>query len=54
MDFQCLSEDLGGRPTRLYEIVTLRPMLEGYHDAFGYMCGGAVLQGPNAVPRTPQ
>ena len=26
----------------------------GYHGAFGYMCGGEVLPGPTAVPRTHQ
>ena len=42
------------RPTRLYELLPLHNMLDGYHGASGYMCGGEVLPGPTAVPQTPQ
>ena len=45
-DFQWLAEDLSKRPTRLYEIVLIQPTLYSYHDAFGFMCVGAVLLGP--------
>ena len=51
-DFRWLASDLAQRPTRLYELVPLRPTVDGYHDASGYMCGGVVLPGPTAVPRT--
>ena len=53
-DFQWLAEDLGRRTTWLYEIVPLHTTLDGYHNAYWYMCGGAVLPGPTAVPRTSQ
>ena len=50
-DFKCLEEDVAKRPTRMYEIVPLRPTMDGYHDASRYMCGGMVLPGPTAIPR---
>ena len=53
-DFRCLVEDLSKRPTRLSEIIPLQPTLDGYHNAPGYMCGGALIPGPKAVPRTHQ
>ena len=53
-DFGCLSEDLSKFPTRLYELVPLHSMMDGYHKTYVYMCGGAVLLGPTAVPRTPE
>ena len=53
-DSRLLVNDLSKHPTRLYELVLLHPTLDGYHNASGYMCGGAVLPGPTAVPRTPQ
>ena len=53
-DFPCLEEDLSKLHKRLYEIVPLQTMLDGYHDASGYMCGGAVLTGPREVSLTPQ
>ena len=53
-DFWWLVENLSKLPTRLYELVPLKPTLNSYHYASGYMCGGAVLPGPMAVPRTPQ
>ena len=34
----------------MYEIVTLRPTMDGYHDAYGYMCAGVVLPGPTYIP----
>ena len=53
-DFPCMTEDLSKLHTRLYDIVPLQTMLDGYHDASGYMCEGEVILGPMAVPRTPQ
>ena len=38
--FRWFSEDLVRRPTRLYDLMTLHPTLDGYHYASGYMCGG--------------
>ena len=51
-DFKWLAEDVAKRPTRMYELVPLRPTVDGYHNASGYMCGGVVLPGPTATPRT--
>ena len=51
-DFKWLAEDVAKRPTRMYKLVPLRPTVDGYHDASGYMCGGVVLPGPTATPRT--
>ena len=42
-DFQWLSDDVENRPTCMYEIVPIRPTVDGYHNASGYMCGGVVL-----------
>ena len=53
-DFFWLAQDLERRPTHLYKLVLLHTTLGGYHDAFRYMCGGAVLPGPITVPRTPE
>ena len=50
-DFKWLDEDVSNCPTRMYELVPLRPTADGYHDASGYMCGGVVLLGPTAIPR---
>ena len=36
----------------MYELVPLRPTVDGYHDASGYMCGDVVLPEPTATPRT--
>ena len=44
-DFCWLAEDLSQFPTRLHGIVPLQPMMDRYHDTYGYMCGGAVLLG---------
>ena len=53
-DFRWLVEDLSQRPTRMYGLVPLQATLDGYHDASRYMCEGAVLPGPTAVPQTSQ
>ena len=41
---------------RIYELVPLRPTMDGYHDASGYICGGVVLPVPTSLPLilTPQ
>ena len=36
-NFKWLAEDVDKRPTRMYELVPLRPTVDGYHDASGYM-----------------
>ena len=41
--FKWLADDVSKRPTRMYELVPLRPTVDSYHDASGYMCGGVVL-----------
>ena len=51
-NFKWLAEDVAKRPTRMYKLVPLRPTVDGYHDSSGYMCGGVVLPGPTATPRT--
>ena len=50
-DFHWLSEDVANLPTRIYELVPLRPTMDGYHDASSYMCGSVVLPEPTAIPR---
>ena len=52
--FRCLVEDRSKLPTRLNELVPLQTMLDGYHEASGYMCGGGVLPGSTDLTRTPQ
>ena len=42
-NFKWLANDVAKRPTEIYELVPLRPTVDGYHDASGYMCGGMVL-----------
>ena len=37
-DFRWLEEYLIRRPTGLYELVPLQPMMDGCHDASGHMC----------------
>ena len=49
-DFKWLAEDVANRPTCMYELVPLRPIVDGYHDASRYMCGDMVLLGPTAIP----
>ena len=39
-DFRWLVEDLDSRPTRLAEVVPLRPVADGLHDASGVGAGG--------------
>ena len=50
-DFKWLAEDVANRPTRMYELVPLRPTVDGYHNSSGYMCRGVVLPGPTSIPR---
>ena len=50
-DFKWLADDVSKRPPWMYELVPLRPTVDGYHDASGYMFGGVVLPGPTATPR---
>ena len=50
-DFKWLAEDVANCPTQMYELVPLRPTVDGYHDSSGYMCGSVVLPGPTAMPR---
>ena len=40
--------------TNIYELVSLNPNLDGYHDVYGYMCGESVIPGPKLLPRTLQ
>ena len=42
-EFHLLTEDISKFPTRLYELMTLHPTMDAYHDASGYTCGRAVL-----------
>ena len=51
-DFLWLAEDVANFPTRMYELVPLRPIVDGYHDASGYMCSKVVLPGPTTIPRS--
>ena len=50
-EFKWLAEDVANRPTRMYELVPLRPTVDGYHNASGYMNGGVVLPGTTDIPR---
>ena len=52
-EFCWLAEDLIKRPTSLYDLMPLQPIVGGYHDSSGYICVEAVLPGPTAVPWTP-
>ena len=49
-DFRWLAEDVSNRPTSIYELVPLRPTVDGYHKTFSYMCGAVVFPGPMAIP----
>ena len=42
-EFHLLTEDLSKYPTSLYELMPIHPTMDVYHNASGYMCGGAVL-----------
>ena len=48
VDFSWLAENLANRPTCIYKLVPLRPTVDGYHNAYGYMCGSVLLPGPMA------
>ena len=48
--FLWIAEDLSKRPARICELVPIRPTLDGYNKASGYMCIGVVLQGPTTIP----
>ena len=50
-DFRWLARDLEARPTRLAEVVPLRPVADGHHDASGAGAGGVWWPGSQAVPR---
>jgi len=50
-DFRWLVEDLDRRPTRLAEVVPLRPVAEGHHDASGAGAGGVWWPGDNVDAR---
>ena len=49
-NFKWLVEYVAKRPTQIYKLFPLRPTVDGYHDASGYMCGGVVLPGPTSTP----
>ena len=51
-DFKWLPKDVDKRPTQMNKLVPLRPTMDGYHDASGYMYGGVVLTGPTTTPQT--
>ena len=36
--FWWIAEDLSRSPIILHDIVPLQPTLDGYHNAYGYMC----------------
>ena len=48
-DFRWLASDVAQRLTLIYELVPVRHTEDGYHVAFGYMCGGVVLPRPTPV-----
>ena len=50
-DFKWLAKDVTNQPTQMYELVPLRPTVDGYHDVSGYMCRGVVLPVPTATPQ---
>ena len=39
-DLRWLAKDLSKFPTRQYELVLLHLTMDGYHDTYGYVCGG--------------
>jgi hypothetical protein len=51
-DFRWMAEDLVKRPTRIAEVVPLRPVAEGHHDASGKGAGGIWFPGSGLTPRT--
>lgn len=50
-DFRWLASDIESRPTRIAELVPLRPAAEGHHDASGAGAGGAWFPGISLTPR---
>ena len=50
-DFRWLVKDLERRPTRLAEVVPLRPVADGHHDASGAGAGGVWWPSKFATPR---
>jgi len=50
-DFKWLHQELGSRPTRLYELVPLPPTIVGAHDASGLGAGGVWFPTASAIPR---
>lgn len=50
-DFRWLAHDIEARPTRIAELIPLRPAAEGHHDASGAGAGGAWFPGDSLVPR---
>ena len=49
-DFKWPAENVAKRPTWMYELVPLRPTMDGYHDSSGYVYGGLVHPGAIATP----
>ena len=50
-DFRWLEDDLEKCLTCLYKLAPLPTTVDGYHAAYGTMCGGFLLNGPTNVPR---
>ena len=50
-DFRWLAEDVSNRPTHLYNLVPLRPTVNGYHKSSSNMCGDMVLPGQTSISR---
>ena len=49
VDFRWLAEDVDNRPTRIYELVLIRPAVYGYHNTSCYMC----VTNPSAARPSP-
>ena len=47
-----LDKYLERHPTRLCELITLHPTLDGYRNMSGHICGGEFLTGATAVTWT--
>ena len=50
-DFRWLVQDLDSRPTRLAEVIPLRPVADGHHDASGAGAGGVWWPGNQVSAR---